>query len=135
MQTYPFVIFGQRIILRDSIIPDHTGYGLRLRHPLLLHQQFEGAVAPPPGRHFEHTRLLAVGVDDGPDAQALQQGAQSDALRQLLDRYAGFHTPDVGLAQDQLVEGNVARWAPFDLLNGGCMSDTPRRAAERLSHD
>src|SRR6185295_16571816 len=44
--------------------------------------------------------------------------ALSDTLRELLDRDAGLHTADVGLAEHQLVEGNVAGGTEFDFLNG-----------------
>ena len=53
----------------------------------------------------------------GADAEALQQGAPGDVLGQLLDRDAGLHAPDVGLAEHQLVEGDVPEDAEDDLLN------------------
>jgi hypothetical protein len=46
-------------------------------------------------------------------------------LGQFLDRDAGLDAPDVGLAEHQLVEGNVARGRQGDLLNGsGHVSDS-----------
>jgi hypothetical protein len=38
MQADAFVILGERIILSDTIIADHTGDGFCLGHPLLLHR-------------------------------------------------------------------------------------------------
>ena len=55
----------------------------------------------------------------GADAEALQKRAPGDVLGQLLDRDPGLHAPDVRLAQHQLVEGDIARGAEDDLLNGG----------------
>jgi hypothetical protein len=50
---------------------------------------------------------------------AANEGMQlRDVLGQLLYRDAGLHAPDVGLAQHQLVEGNVARGRQGDLMNG-----------------
>jgi hypothetical protein len=65
-------------------------------------------VTPIGGTSSISSLRLALGVDDGDDAQALDQAAKRDRGRQVLDRDAGFHPPDVGLAQDQLVEGDVA---------------------------
>src|SRR5260370_9732813 len=120
MQTDPLVILSQGIVLGETVVPDHARDRLRLRHALLLHQQFEGSIAPAAGRHLEHAGLLAVFIEDRPDAQALQQSAPSDTLRQLLDPYARPDAANVGLAQDQLVEGNVTRGTEFDFLNGAC---------------
>ncbi len=39
---------------------------------------------------------------------------------ELLDRDAGLEASDIGLVQHKLVEGNVARGAEDDLLNGLC---------------
>ena len=58
-----------------------------------------------------------IGAQDRPDIQALQKGAPGDILGELLDRDAGLDAPDIGLAEDQLVEGDVARAAEGDFLN------------------
>jgi hypothetical protein len=50
---------------------DDAGDRLRLRHTLLLDQQFQRAVAASASGHLEHTGLLAIGIDDGTNAQAL----------------------------------------------------------------
>ena len=71
MQADPLVILGEGIVLGDAAIPDDAGDRLRLRHTLLLHQQFERAVAASTGGHLEHAGLLAVGIDDRTNAQAL----------------------------------------------------------------
>ena len=120
MHADAFVILSEGIILGDPTVTDNAGDRLRLRHPLLLHQQFERPVASSAGGYFEHAGLVAIGVDDRPHTQALEQGALGDALCQLLDRDAGLHAPDVGLAEHQLVEGNIAGRAEFDFLNGVC---------------
>lgn len=69
---------------------------------------FEGTIAPAARRHFEHAGLIAFGINDSPDAEALQQRARCDAFGELLDGDARLHMADIGLAQHQLVEGNVA---------------------------
>jgi hypothetical protein len=117
------IILSEGIVLGETVIADHAWDRLRFRHTLLLHQQFEGAIAPAAGRHLEHAGLLAVFIEDRPDAQALQEGAKCNALRQLLDRDARLDAANVGLAQHQLVEGNVTRGTEFDLLNGACHVD------------
>jgi len=81
---------------------------LRLRHALLFHKQFEGAIAPAARRHFERAGLAPVGTNDGPNVEALQGRTRRDALGELLDRNARLHMTDIGLAEHQLVEGNVA---------------------------
>src|SRR5208282_1219105 len=69
----------------------------------------------------------------GPDAQALQECAPGDVLGQLLDGDSGLHPAHVGLAQHQLVEGDVARGAEGDLLNGGCHVDILRDGRPKAS--
>src|SRR5208282_2736204 len=69
----------------------------------------------------------------GPDAQALQECAPGDVLGQLLDGDSGLHPAHVGLAEQQLVEGDVARGAEGDLLNGGSHVDILRDGRPRDS--
>ena len=112
-------VLGQRILLGDAALAHDAGHRRGLGQALLLDQQFERPEAPAAGRDLEHAGLLAVGVENRPDAEALQERAPGDVLGQFLDRDAGLHAPDVGLAEHQLVEGDVARGAEGDLLNGG----------------
>ena len=65
-------VLGQRILLGDAALAHDAGDRRGLRQALLLDQQFERPVAPATGRDFEHAGLLAVGVEDRPDAEALQ---------------------------------------------------------------
>ena len=121
MQRRALDVLGEGVVLGEDIgrgIADHAGNGRGLGQALLLHQQFERAIAATAGGDLEHAGLGAVGVEDRPDAQALQKRAPGDVLGQLLDRDAGLHAPDVGLAEHQFVEGNVARGRQGDLLNG-----------------
>ena len=117
----------------SAMPPSRTtqGTGRGLGQALLLDQQFERPVAAAAGRDLEHAGLLAFGVEDRPDGEALQQRAPGDVLGQLLDRDAGLDAPDVRLAQDQLVEGDVARGAEGDLLNGGSHVGFSATGAER----
>ena len=114
-------------------IADHARNRRGLRQALLLHQQLERPVAAAAGRDLEHAGLGALGVEDRPDVEALEQRAPGDVLGQLLDRDAGLHAPDVGLAQHQLVEGNVARGRQGDLLNGSSHGGSLRGGRPRDS--
>ena len=126
-------VLGQRILFAEAALPHHARHGLGLGHPLLLHQQFERPEAAATGRHLEHAGLLALRVRHGPDAQALQERAPGDVLGQLLDGDSGLYPAHIGLAEHQLVEGNVARGAEGDLLNGGCHVDILRDGRPKAS--
>ena len=71
MQADPLVILGEGIVLGNAAIPDDAGDRLRLRHTLLLDQQFQRAVAASASGHLEQAGLLAIGIDDSTNAQAL----------------------------------------------------------------
>ena len=120
MERRALNVLGQRILLGDATIAHHAGHGRGFGEPLLLHQQFERPVAAAARRDFVHAGLNAIGVTHRPDGEALQERAAADVLGQLLDRDAGLDAPDVRLGQDELVEGNIARGAEGDLLNGCC---------------
>ena len=123
MQGDALDVLGQRILLRRDLGPriaHDAGDWRRLRQALLLHQSLESPVAAAAGRDLELAGLGAFGVEDRPDVEALQEPAPGDVLGQILDRDAGLQAPDVGLAEHQLVEGDVARGAEGDLLNGLC---------------
>ena len=77
MQPYAFVILRKRVILRDTTLANDAGNWLRLRHALLLYEELQRPIAPAARRHLEHTGLVTLRVDDGPNIQALQQGAQA----------------------------------------------------------
>lgn len=120
-------VFRQRVFFRRNVaaLAHHARDGLGFRHALLLHQQFEGAEAAAARRHFEQAGFLPGIVELGADIEALEQGAPGDVLGQRLDRDAGLDPPDIGLAQDQLVEGNVARLRQDDLGSGTCHVRSP----------
>jgi hypothetical protein len=63
----------------------------------------------------------------------LQERAPGDVLRQLFDRDAGLHAPDVRLGENELVEGDVARRRQGDFLNGSSHWEVSATGAERLS--
>jgi hypothetical protein len=112
-------------------------HGRGLGEALLLDEAFECPVAATAGRDLEHAGLGAFGIEHRPDVEALKQTAPGDVLGQVLDRDAGLHAPDVGLAEHQLVEGNVARGAESDFLNGsshrGSLRDGRREPLSRPS--
>ena len=93
---------------------------------LLLHEQFQRPVAPAAGRDLEHAGLDAGLVDDRAHAEALQQTAAGNIVGQLFDRDTGLYAPDVGLREQELVEGDVARGREGDLLNVGSHRDVLR---------
>ena len=129
-------VLGERVLFRRNFaagFADDARDRCGLRQALLLHQKLKGAISPAAGRHLEHAGLLAFGIEDWPDVEALQQGPPRDVLSEVLDRDAGLDAADVGLAEHELVEGNVARGRQLDLLNGLCHVSSPRRAAESLS--
>jgi hypothetical protein len=98
VQADPLVVLCERVILGNAPVANDARNSLRLRHALLLHKQFEGAIAPAARRHFEHAGLVPLGINDGPNVEALQERTGRDALGELLDRNARLHVTDVGLA-------------------------------------
>src|SRR5207245_10470435 len=94
-------------------------------------QQRERSEATAAGRHLEHAGLLAISIQHRPDVEALQERSPSDVFGELLDRDAGFDSTHVGLAEHQLVEGNIARSAESDL--GGWHVDVLREGPPRAS--
>ena len=111
MQIHPLNILGKGIFLGGGVaaLAQHAGDGCGLGHALLFDQDFQRAVAPAARGNLEHAGLDALRVEDRPDIKALQQTAMGDVFRELLDREAHFHPPDIGLGQNKLVEGNILR--------------------------
>jgi len=70
------------------------------------------------GRDLEHAGLDTSGIKHSPHVQALQQPAPGDIFGQFLNRDARLNAPHVGLAQHELVEGNILRQGQGDFL--GC---------------
>ena len=66
-------------------VADDAGHRRRLGQTLLLHEQFECAIAATAGRHFEHSGLRAIGVKDETDMEALDEAAPGDGLGHFLD--------------------------------------------------
>lgn len=122
MERRALDILGQAVVFGENSGTCFAHYARDRRGPgqaLGLHQQFQRTVATATGGNFEHAGLSAIGIDDGAHIETLKQTAPGDVLRQLLDRHAGLDAPDVRLAEDQLVEGNVTRGRQVDFLNGG----------------
>ena len=114
MQRLAHGIFSEAVVLGENIAvrrAHDTGDWRIFRETPALDQQFERAIAPPPGRYFIAARLLSRGVAFGPDVEALEQGSPVDIVGERLDRHAGFHPPDIGLGEKQPVERDVARRA------------------------
>ncbi|MGY4447509.1 hypothetical protein ACVWZR_002169 [Bradyrhizobium sp. i1.3.1] len=107
MKPYPLIIFRKRVVFSDAPLAHDTGNGLCLGHAPLLDEKFQRAVAPASGRHLEHAGLIAFGVHNRPHVETLQERTLRDTFGELLDGNARLHTPDVGLAEDQLVERDV----------------------------
>ena len=121
MQRRALHVLDQRDLVDQDVavgVADDAGHRRGLGQALLLREQFEGTIAAATGGHLEHAALGAIGVEDGTDMEALDETAPGDGLGQLLDRDAGLDAPNIGLAQHQLVEGDVARRRQGDLLNG-----------------
>lgn len=107
MKPYPLAILCKRVVFSDAALAHDTRNGLRLRHALLLHQKVQRAIAPATCQHLEHAGLIAIGVDNRPHVETLQERTLRDAFGELLDGNAHLHMPDVGLAEDQFVKWNV----------------------------
>ena len=110
VQSDALHVLRQRVVLGEDLrrsIPHDAGDRRRLRQPLLLHQQRQRLEATTTGRDLEHAGLDPIGIEHGPDVQALQQAAPRDVFGQFLDRDACLDAPHVGLAQHELVEGDV----------------------------
>ena len=138
VQVDPLDILGEAVLLgADAVaaVANDARNGRGLGEALALHEQVEGAIAPTARRHLEHAGVLAVAVEDGPDAQRLEQTAPADVIGQLVNRDAGLHAPDIRLGQDEFVEGNVARGRQDEFLSRLGHLGSPRRAARRLSLD
>ena len=110
-------VLGEAVFLGEPAFTHDAGDWRGFREPTLLHQQRERAVAATAGRDLEHAGLRAGLVDDGAHAQAHEQAAAGDVLGELLDRDARLDVADVGLAQQELVERDVARGRQGDLLD------------------
>ena len=104
-------VLGEAVFLGEPLGAHHAGDRGGAGEPLLLDQEFERPEAAAAGRDLEHAGLGALVVEDRPDGEALQQRAPGDVLGKLLDRDARLDAADIGLAQDQPVERDVARAA------------------------
>ena len=132
-------VLDQGILLRRDVaagLPHDAGHGRRPGEALLLGEEFERPVAAAAGGNLEHAGFLALGVEERSHIEALQEAAAGDVLGQFLDRDAGLQAPDIGLREDELVEGDVARGAEGDFLTGGChdglLRDGRREPLSRL---
>ena len=110
-------VLGERVLLGQAVGAHDAGHGRVAGQTLLLGEQRQRPVAPAAGGDLEHAGLGARRVDDGAHAQAHEQAATGDVLGKLLDRDACLDVADVGLAQHQLVERDVARRRQGDLLD------------------
>ncbi len=137
MQRRALDVLGQTVFFGETVGADRRRDRRGLVQPLLLHQQFERAEAAATGGHLEHAGLVAILVGHRPDGQALQERTPGDVLGEFLDRDTGFDAPDIRLAEDEFVEGNIARHTERDLGLGLDVGHrfSPRRAARRLSLD
>jgi hypothetical protein len=118
MQRLTLTVFGERILLGRDVraLSDDTGHGCCPRQALLFHEPFERTIAPTSGRHFEHAGFIAFGIDDRADVEALEQGPSCNVLGKIFDRDAGLDPAHIGLAQHELVEGDVPRGGQDDFL-------------------
>lgn len=121
--------------LRSLGVADDTWDRRSLGEALRLHEKLERAIAAAAGRNIEHARLGALGIEKGPDMEALDQAATGDRGRQVMGRDAVLPCPDVGLGKDELVEGDVARRRQGDFLIGSSRRDLLRDRRTRASLD
>ena len=130
-------VFGKAVLLGGNIVGDSLDDARDRRvlgQPLLFDQQLERAETPATGRNFERAGFSAGLIEDRADIEALEKRAAGDIFRQFGNGDTRLDPANVGLGQDQPVEGNVPRAAEGDFLNClGHGSGTPWRAAARLS--
>ena len=109
---------ASEILLGDAALAHDAGNRLRLRQALLLDQQFQRPVAPAAGRDLEHAGLVALGIDDRPDVQALQQRrwAMSSASSSIETPALTRRTLD--WLSTSLLKGMSREGDERDLLNG-----------------
>src|SRR3546814_2129377 len=93
-------------LIEDGIAggADDARHEGRLGEPLLLHQQLESPKPATAGRHLEQAGLLALLIHHGADAEALDEAATGDRDRQVVDRNAGLHAPDVPRSEEHTPE-------------------------------
>src|SRR3546814_19692729 len=96
MKLLAKAVFGETVLLGEDIIvgsAHDAGDRRILREPFALHQQFQRAVAAPAGRYLIPAGFLAVGTQQRPDVEALEQPAPAAVVGPPVDRHAGLNTP------------------------------------------
>ncbi len=121
-------VLGQGVLLGDAFGADDAGDRRGLRQALLPDQQLQRPEAPAAGGHLEHPSLDTLRVHHRSHGEGLQQSAAADVGREFLDGDPRLDPAHIRLAEHQLVEGDVARDAERDLLDGACHVHSPRRA-------
>ena len=110
-------VLREAVLFGRAVLTHHARHWRGLGEAALLHQQRECPIAATAGRDLVHAGLDTFGVADRAHHNALEQRAAGNVLRQLLDRDARLNVADVGPAQQQLVERDVARRRQRDLLD------------------
>ncbi len=95
MKGYALDILGQRILFSDPALPHDAGHRRGLGQALLLNQQFDRPQPATAGWDFKHAGFQAFGVDNRPDAEALQERALDDVLGEFFDGNSSLYAPDV----------------------------------------
>ncbi len=119
MQRGALQVLGERVIFGGDLtvgIADNAGNWRVLRKPLLFHQQGEGLVPPPTGRDLVFAAFLPAGIQNRPRMQALKETSPGDVFREFFDGDARLDLPNIGLAQHELVESDIAGRREGDFL-------------------
>jgi len=98
-------------------VPDDAGNRRGLVQTLSLHQQRQCLEASPASRDVEPASFGAVIGEHRSHAQALKEPTAGDVLGHLVNGYTNLDAPYIGLAQDELVEGNVPVREESDFLS------------------
>ena len=123
-----------KILLGEALCANHAGDGRGLRQALLLHQQFQRAIATPAGGMSRSSPCLgAVGIENRAGTLRLCNSVR----RAMSSASSSIETPvvivpDVRLRKHEPVEGNLARRAEGQ-ISGLPWSGSPGRLAERTS--
>src|SRR3546814_19315169 len=101
MERRAFHVLDQRHLVDQDVarsIPHDAGDHGGLTQALLLHQQFERAIAAAAGAYLAHARLLALAIEGPAAMQALDEAVPGDGLGPFLNPDAGLDVADVVLA-------------------------------------
>ena len=120
-------VFGQRIILGAAALAHHARTGAVLAKRFCFTSSSSARNRRLPAGTSNIPVSWLSGSSTGRTLRTCRNVRGEMSSAQFLDRDARLHAFDVGLAQNQLTEGDITRRAERDILNGGshvgCLRD------------